>query len=284
MKKQFWLFFLLLAWSMPGLHAQELFVFTEPASNMAARSFGLRLDNTFYQMNPGYAYRLAPELMWGAGRKWMIHASAYASDMFGSNFHMEGGSLYAKYRFFASDAVHRHFRMAAFAKGAWVSNPDSLSWDGVTRHSDEIDLGGTNSGFQGGVVATQLVHKLALSGSLSYLHRWDPTGESHSTKPAYGGASEQAMDYTVSAGLLLLPRHYRDYRQLNVNLMCELLGSAALDKTSGYLDLAPGLQFIVNSIARIDLGYRAQVAGHMERYAANAFFLRLEYNFLNAYK
>ena len=276
------LFFLLAVWPggfslalWPGgfsLHAQELFVYTEPASNMATRSLAVRLDNTFYDMNPGYAYRLGTEVMWGASRRWMIHANGYASDMYQPQVKPEGGGLYAKYRFYANDEVHRHFRMAAFARGTWVDHPNPVSWNGKTLYSDEIDLNGTNSGYQAGVVGTQLLHKVALSASASYLAR------------TQGPGSRQALDYSASAGLLLLPRHYNNYRQTNVNLMCEFLGSRALDKPGAFLDIGPAVQFIFNSISRLDLGYRTQLAGNMERYNQSGLFIRLEYNFLNVYR
>ena len=255
-----------------SLHAQELFVFTEPASNMATRSLAIRLDNTFYNMNPGYTYRLGTEVMWGASRHWMIHANGYASNMYQPALQPEGGSLYVKYRFYADDEVHRHFRMAAFARRTWVDHPNPVSWDGKTLYSDEIDLNGTNSGYQAGVVGTQLLHKVALSASASYLARTQGLG------------SRKALDYTASAGLLLLPRHYTNYRQTNVNLMCEFLGSSALDRPVSFLDVGPALQFIFNSIARLDLGYRTQIVGNMARYSQAGFFVRLEYNFLNAYR
>jgi hypothetical protein len=182
----------------------------------------------------------------------------------GRTFGPEGGSLYAKYRVFAHDEVHRHFRVALFGKVASVASRPA--------YKDEIDLSGTNTGGQMGVVATQLLHKLALSGSASYTQRWDG-----------GPASRQAFGYTASAGLLLLPRHYTNYRQTNLNLMCELLGATALDKRAGYADIAPALQLIFHSIARLDMGYRTQVAGSMERWATGGLFVRLEYNILNAY-
>jgi hypothetical protein len=245
----------------PSLHAQELFVFTEPASNMATRSIGLRLDNTIY--NDG-AYRLSPEIMWGASRRWMIHVAGYASDM-DRRFGPEGGSFYAKYRVYAHDEVHEHFRVALFGK---VSGESHRS-----VYKDEIDLNGSNSGYQAGIVATQLLHKLALSGSAAYTQRWDG-----------GPTSRAALNYTASAGLLLLPRHYTGYGQTNVNLMCEFLGATALDKPAAYLDVGPAVQFIFHSIARLDVGYRTQIAGGMQRWATGGLFIRLEYNILNAYR
>jgi hypothetical protein len=66
--------------------------------------------------------------------------------------------------------------------------------------------------------------------------------------------------------------------------MCEFLGSSALDRPVSFLDVGPALQFIFNSIARLDLGYRTQIIGNMARYSQAGFFVRLEYNFLNAYR
>ena len=50
--------------------AQELFVFTGPASNMAAKSFGFRASNylTFESRSKKMNYHLLPEFMWGASR------------------------------------------------------------------------------------------------------------------------------------------------------------------------------------------------------------------------
>lgn len=262
-----------------GVRAQELFVFTEPASNMATRSIGLRLNNTLYGMDGSYAYRLEPEIMWGASRHLMVHAAGYFSDMYQPNFRAEGGSLYAKYRLYADDGIHRHFRIAAFAKAALVNQPPSPAADGGMLRSDEIDLNGNNSGFLAGLVGTQLLHKLALSGSVAYTQRWDQGQTAH----GLAGQSMEALNYTASAGWLLLPRHYTSYKQTNINLMCEWLASNALDKSAAFLDVAPAVQFIFGSISRLDLGYRVQVAGEMARYSTRQVFLRLEYNFLNAY-
>jgi hypothetical protein len=280
----------LLLWGLlaaSGAKSQELFVFTEPASNMATHSIGLRLNNTLYHMADGsYSYRLEPEIMLGASRKLMVHAAGYFSNMYQPNFRAEGGSIYAKYRFYADDGIHRHFRMAAFAKAALVNQPPGLSAsgassaEGISARSDEIDLNGTNSGYLAGLVGTQLLHKVALSGSLAYTQRWDQGQTAHGVP----GQSMEAINYTASFGWLLLPKHYTSYHQTNINLMCEWLASTALDKSEDYVDVAPAIQFIFNSISRLDLGYRAEVLGNMDRWSKSGVFLRLEYNILNAYR
>src|SRR6195952_612292 len=146
--------------------AQELYVNTEPASNMATHSLGIRLENQGY-FDPVYKNRTSLELMYGASRTLMVHGSLYASDYYHANQHFEGGSVYAKYRFLSIDSVQRHSRAAVFAKLASINNP---------LLNQEISLEGDNSGFQTGVVFTQLLHKLALSGSASYLRAFDNRG------------------------------------------------------------------------------------------------------------
>jgi len=282
---------------LPG-QAQELYVNTEAASNMPAGSMGLRMNTKFYQMeyNKMYSYRIDPEIMLGISKNLMLHLNAYASDMYQSNLKVEGGSMYAKWRFYSADEVHRHFRMAGFGKMALIDNPTALTVNSTyftpgpngeqvphlssqTYLSDEIDLDGNNSGIQAGAIATQLLHKLAVSCSASLLKRWNNLDAA-----AQPGQSTVASNYSISAGWLFLPFDYKNFRQTNINLYCELLGSSALDKNANYLDIAPAIQFIFNSISRFDFSYRSQIAGNMDRLSRHAFLVRFEYNFLNLFK
>ena len=85
-------------------HSQELYVNTEPASNMAAGSIGFRVLSKFYKMNYNNSFmgfRIEPELMLGTGRRWMIHLAGYGSNMYQKKIEVEGGSIYAKYRFYS---------------------------------------------------------------------------------------------------------------------------------------------------------------------------------------
>jgi hypothetical protein len=247
------------------------------------------------QHDGSYNYRLNPEIMIGVSRKLMLHMDLYGSNMYQANFKAEGGSVYGKYRLFSSDDVHSHFRLAAYGRISLIGNPTTLNSDytfysvdsngqqemhtGIKYiTSDEIDLTGNNSGFQAGVVATKLAHKLAISSSVDYARRWDNLNASISP-----GQSVEAMNYSLSAGYLFLPFEYRDYRQTNFNIYCEWLGSSSLDKKAYFIDMAPAFQFIFNSISRMDIGYRFQVAGNMERLSSRYFTLRFEFNFLNAF-
>lgn len=262
---------LLLLFCSGAAGAQELFVFTEPASNMAARSVGLRLNN--YLMRDFHTktnnYHLLPEIMWGISKKFMLHGEIFMSNR-DNSFTTEGGSVYLKYRFLSKDEVHNHFRMAAFGRA-------SYNVGGI--HQMAIDFFGHNSGYEGGIVATQLINKIALSGSVSALHATDNGDE----KFLYGDKNRTAVNYTLSIGKLMLPKEYTSYNQTNVNLMLEFLGQSNTGTGDRYLDIAPAIQFIIASRMRIDLGYRYPLVDQLHRMAPKGYVFKLEYNLFNLY-
>ena len=260
--------------SIKDLHAQELFVFTEPASNMAVSNAGLRLNNSFMKESGTgkTAYGLAPEIMFGVSKKLMVHMETFFSNRDTKGLSFEGASVYGKYRFYSVNAVHRHFRMAAFGRYAFNSS--------IIRQ-EAIDLNGYNSGYQAGLVATKLQDKVALSAAVAFNHALD---NGNSNKFLYGNAGRNAIAYTFSAGKLLLPKEYTNYRQTNLNAMIELLGQVNAGNHRGYLDIAPSLQVIINSVARIDIGEKIRVSGKLQRTAPQGLFIRLEYNFFNLFQ
>jgi len=251
------------------LFAQELYVNTEPASNMASHSLGIRLENQGYNSD-GIKDRSTLELMYGASKNLMLHTAFYVSDFNTGTQHFEGGSVYAKYRFLSVDTVQRHFRGAVFAKISAINNPIL---------TEDISLEGDRSGLQSGVVFTQLLHKLAVSGSASYLRGFDNIG-------GYDvpvGLARDAISYTLSAGYLLFPKTYTNYNQVNMNVYAELLGKSNPGYGQSYLDVAPAVQFIFNSVFRVDLSYRAPLYGNMTRESRNNYLVRLEYNLFNVF-
>jgi hypothetical protein len=264
---------LLLAIILSGMigpaFSQELYVNTEPASNMATHSIGIRLENQGY-FNPEYKNRTTLEVMYGASKNLMVHGSLYTSDYYQNKQHFEGGSAYAKYRFLSIDSVQKHFRGAVFTKFSTISNP---------LVNQEISLEGDNSGFQTGVVFTQLLHKLALSASASYLHAFDNRGGY--TLPL--GNAYDAIGYTLSAGYLLFPKSYNNYKQVNVNVYAELLGKNNPGYGQSYLDAAPAVQLIFNSVFRVDFSYRTPIYNSMVRTSQNTYLVRLEYNLFNVF-
>jgi len=251
--------------------AQELFVFTEPASNMAKGNLGIRMMGSTLKetIGVGFNTHIMPELMYGISKNLMVHSTAFLSNR-NNRFVSEGGSFYTKYRFLNRDEVKRHFRMSTFAR---------YSFNNADIHQEEINLIGHNTGYELGVNATQLLHKFALSGGLSFI-------KALNNEPQYKfpiNQSSNALYYTMSFGKLMLPKKYNSYKQTNVNLMCEFLGQSLLPNGKSYLDIEPSVPYILFSKMRIDLAYRQQLFSSMQRTAPNGFFIRLEYNFYNVY-
>lgn len=250
--------------------AQELYVFTEPASNMAAKAIGIRVTNEAV-FNTGSMYRTIPEVMLSFNKNLMVHGMGFLSDADG-RYRLEGGSVYAKYRFFSDDGAQEHLRAAAFGR---ISSSKRPAW------SEDINLEGDNSGAQAGLVVTQLLHKLALSGSVSYIKAFGDDSRTVAGMPQ----PDQLISYTLSSGYLVLPVVYKNYNQPNFNVYFEMLGKTNPVTGRSYLDFAPAVQVILNSRTRIDLGYRFQVAGDIaNRYNRNMYLLRAEFNFFNVLK
>jgi hypothetical protein len=254
------------------INAQELFVMTEPASNMAAGSVGVRLANSLMkeQESSGYNYHLIPEFMWGTNKNLMFHSSLFLSDK-SNNLVAEGGSIYGKYRFLSVDDFHSHFRMAGYAR---------YSFNNASIHQDEINLIGHNSGYQIGIVATQLIHKVAISGNLSYLNAIDNLNNNSFPD----NQSNKAIDYSLSFGKLMYPKKYTTFKQTNINVMVEIEGQKLIDDNKFFLDIAPSIQLIINSQARIDFAYIKQLYSNMERTAPNGVYIKFEYTFFDLKK
>jgi hypothetical protein len=253
--------------------AQELYVFSEPASNMPAKAMGLKYAGKFLEEKAisEIQQRHMLELQLGHNKKWMTHIGTTFSDMYGSAFRWESVKLYSKYRFLSIDDVHKHFRAAAFGEIAYSVNDPMY---------DELSLDGDQSGVRGGLIVTQLLHKLALSSTISYI-------VSVQDRAKHAGIHDynyNSLNYSLSAGYLLFPRKYNSYDQTNINLYVELLGSQALDTKSSYHDIAPAIQFIFSSNTKLNLGGRFQIAGNMNRMAENSFLISIERTFLNALK
>jgi hypothetical protein len=256
-------------------HAQELYVYTEPASNMPARSLGLRFSgyyNTDRLRSDKLTQRYVPELMWGVNKNLMLHAGTSFSNMHTDRFGWEAIYLYGKYRFLSLDDIHEHFRMAVFAKFAHSDNP---------FHYDELSLI-DKSGLTAGLIATGLSNKTAVSLTVS---NSQVLGKERNSKVLYiPERIYQAMNYSLSAGYLLLPREYTGFKQTNLNLYTEVLAQQTLDRKTHYIDIAPAVQLIFNSISKLNVGYRFQVSGSMERMAKQSLLISYEYTFLNVFR
>jgi hypothetical protein len=252
--------------------SQELFVYTEPASNMPAHSVSAKISTDYItRQSPEnrFMQRYTPEIMLGVSKKVMLHAGLSFADMFTQRFRWESLYVYGKYRFLSHDDIHTHFRMAVFADLAYSRNKFRY---------DEVSLRGDKSGAQLGVIATQLWNKLAVSASVS---NTQILGGARGDKAVYTPSRiYQSMNYTLSAGYLLLPFEYTDYRQTNVNLYTELLAQQTQDRRTYYVDLAPAMQIIFNSNTKVNIGHRFQLKGDMIRMARNSWQAGVERTFL----
>lgn len=254
------------------IKAQELFVVTEPASNVPAGSIGIRVAQSLMnkEIESGSLYNLSPEVTWGVNKNLMVRASAFLNNS-SNELEGKGAGVYAKYRFFSVDDLQSHFRMAAFGR---------YSWNNSRMLSEGIDLAAGNSGYEAGIVATQLIKKVALSSSFSYSQSTDNL-ENYSNPDL---ESKNALNYTFSVGKLMYPKRYTSFKQTNINTMLEFVGQTLPSSGKSYLDVVPSVQFIINSQARIDIAYKKELYSSMLRAAHDGFYLKLEYTFFNVTK
>ncbi|SHG23550.1 hypothetical protein SAMN05444396_106160 [Flavobacterium segetis] len=249
--------------------SQELFLVTDPASNVPANSLAINVLQSAFQseMTSGSIYSIMPEVTYGLNRNLMLRASAFASNK-NDNLEAEGGSIYAKYRFYSEDDINSHFRMAAFGR---------YSFNNSNVIQEQIEIMGNNTGFETGIVATKLIKKLAISSTVSFEKVFDNTSN-HAFPDNFGST---ATNYTLSFGKLMYPKKYTSLKQTNINLMLEFVGQTINENGKSYLDAVPVIQFIFNSQARLDLAYRRELISSMNRNASNGVYLNLYYTFFN---
>ncbi len=257
------------------VEGQELFVFSEPASNMPAQSLRLKLTDHIVNYDKRYdrsSNRVMPQVMFGLSKNLMVHIGSTFSNMHTNDFKYESVNLYTKYRFLSKDDVHKHFRMAVFADASKTKAP---------FHYDEITLMGDKSGVEAGVIATQLWHKLAVSSTVSHIQVLDKS-RGDKTTIYVPSRNYQTMNYSFSAGYLLFPKDYTNYKQTNFSIYTELLAQQTLDQKKHFVDIAPALQLIFNSNFKVNVGYRFQLSGNMDRMATDSWQASIERTFLNA--
>lgn len=259
----------LLAITLNSLSGQELFVVTDPASNVPTGSLSVRLSNSIFKevYEKGYNYHLMPEVTYGITKNLMVRTSAFISNR-SNSLYAEGVNIFSKFRFYSSDDLHSHFRMAAFAR---------YSFNRADIHQEQIEIMGHNSGYETGLVITQLIKKVAISSTVSFEKALD-------NKPDYefpNTQSNTATNYALSVGKLMYPKKYTNFKQTNINLMLEFVGQTLNENGKTYLDVVPSIQFIFNSQGRIDIGYRRGLYSSMIRSAPNGIYLNFEYTFFN---
>ena len=260
---------LIIVFTFQKNYSQELFVVTDPASNVPANSLAVNIMQSAFKekFEPGYNYHFMPEVTYGINKNLMIRGSAFISTR-SDALYAEGGGFMVKYRFLSEDDLNSHFRMAAFGR---------YSFNRADIHQEQIEILGHNTGFETGIIATKLIHKLAISSSLSFEKALD-------NKPNYPFPSSfgnNATNYTLSFGKLMYPKKYTSFKQTNINLMVEFVGQTINENGKSFLDVVPAIQFIFNSQARLDLAYRQELISSMLRSAPNGFYFNLYYTFFD---
>ena len=97
----------ILLFSMHKCAAQELFVISEPASNLPAKAISMRLTDKFMNghrheisgKNEEFTmHRIVPEIGIGINKKFNLRLSAFVANYYQSAVKLEGFNMYVKYR------------------------------------------------------------------------------------------------------------------------------------------------------------------------------------------
>lgn len=253
------------------LKSQELFLITDPASNIPKNALSINFTNSLFKdKKTFFNYHLMPEISYGINKNFMIRGSIFSSNR-NNSLYFEGGSIMSKLRFFSIDDVHSHLRIGGYGR---------FSINRTEIHQEQIEILGHNSGFETGLIITKLNNKLAVNTTFSYEQIFNnQLNNTPITHPV-----NKALNYTLSIGRLVYPKKYNDFNQTNINLMVEIVGQKLNFDKKNYLDIIGVVQFIINSQSRIDIAYRNLLFSNMIRTAPNGIYLNFYYTFFNVRK
>ena len=246
--------------------AQELYINTEPASLIPKGTKVVRLNHHSIFLNGtnimggiGNAIIMSPSISYGLSKKIMVSGSfqfsnkPYEQDMM-PNFGFSGFKIYSKQRILTTDKQKYHTRLSSFIKYSYHDNKFM---------KDNLDIELQDTGFEFGIIGTQLINKLAISvtSASTRISNIDEKYTSGSTVK-WQKINLNTIQNSISAGYLLFPRKYKSYKQTNFNLYLEYLTNTIL--TRNFPDryhkfsstLAPGIQFIIMSRSRLDFSYK----------------------------
>ena len=246
--------------------AQELYINAEPASLIPKGTKVVRLnhhsiflDGTNIMGGIGNAIIMSPSISYGLSKKIMVSGSfqfsnkPYEQDMM-PNFGFSGFKLSSKQRILTTDKQKYHTRLSSFIKYSYHDNKFM---------KDNLDIELQDTGFEFGIIGTQLINKLAISvtSAVTRISNIDEKYTSGSTVK-WQKINLNTIQNSISAGYLLFPRKYKSYKQTNFNLYLEYLTNTIL--TRNFPDryhkfsstLAPGIQFIIMSRSRLDFSYK----------------------------
>jgi hypothetical protein len=294
------------------LYSQELFPNTEPASTMPKGAVGVRVMYETYKELPSQRIKYwdGLRLMYGATSKLTVMLTASASNHhlkkfpgdlsnYFRNHHsssfkpypflFEGFNLYAKYRVLSFDGQQKHLRIALYGEVAKAFNPHDEA---------EPSFQGDNTGYGGGLIATQLYKRFAFSVTTGFIH---PLLYKDPSQHISFQTGEGTM-YNVSIGYRFLPVTYNDYKNVNINFYLEFINKSydnAILKRDGvefnfipyqylapyiynslqsnkYSEMRPSVQFIFNSNERIDIGIATPVYNRSYQHFYPMFFFHFQ--------
>ena len=271
---------LLLLLLISRTYSQELYINTEPASLIPKGTKVIRLHHHTIFLNdsnePGSvnsAKLLISSISYGISKKIMVSASFQLSNNpFDPlpNTGFNGFKLYSKQRILTTDKQKYHTRLSSFIKYA---NHGKWNRPNYKFISNNYDLDFQDTGVEVGLIATQLVNKLAISVTSGFGIISNNTADG-----TYDDKKFNSIHNSISAGYLLFPRKYKSYKQTNFNIYLEYLTNSILSKNypSRYnkfmSTIAPGIQFIIMSRSRLDFGYK--IRGNN---SPNEFLIKLTY-------
>ena len=246
--------------------AQELYINAEPASLIPKGTKVVRLnhhsiflDGTNIMGGIGNAIIMSPSISYGLSKKIMVSGSfqfsnkPYEQDMM-PNFGFSGFKLSSKQRILTTDKQKYHTRLSSFIKYSYHDNKFM---------KDNLDIEIQDTGFEFGIIGTQLINKLAISvtSAVTRISNIDEKYTNGSTVK-WQSINLNTIQNSISAGYLLFPRKYKSYKQTNFNLYLEYLTNTILTKDfpDRYYKfsstIAPGIQFIIMSRSRLDFSYK----------------------------
>ena len=248
------------------LSAQELYINSEPASLIPKGTKVVRLTNSNIFLDGsnimgsiGNAFIVTPSLSYGISKKIMLSGSIqfankpYEQDMT-PNFGLNGFKIYSKQRILSTDKQKYHTRLSSFIKYSF--HEDKFM-------KDNLDIELQDTGFELGLIATQLINKLAISitTAITRISNIDEKFTQGSTVK-WQTTNLNTFKNSISAGYLLFPRKYNSYKQTNFNLYVEYLTNTIINENFPVRynkfssTFAPGIQFIIMSRSRLDFSYK----------------------------
>ncbi len=270
------IFILLFLFNSIISNSQELYINTEPASLIPKGTKVVRLTNSNIFLSGSNimggisnAFLVTPSLAYGLSKKIMVSGSfqfankPFEQDMM-PNFGFNGFKIYSKQRILSTDKEKYHTRLSSFIK---------FSYHEDKFMKDNIDLELQDTGFEFGLIGTQLINKLAISitSAFTRVSNIDVKSTQGSTVK-WQTTNLSTSKNSISAGYLLFPRKYKSYKQTNFNLYLEYITNTILTKDfpNNYhkfsSTLAPGIQFILLSRSRLDFSYKIRTGDIPEEF------------------